>query len=218
VAQQARDWHAWHRDYADPSSPLSRRRRVVQSYLRQTLTEVAPSAEGPIRLLSMCAGDGSDVLEVLAAAGGTPRVRALLVELDAELAGRAGEQAARCGLSDVRVITGDAGRTASYAELAPADVVLACGVFGNISDADVRRTVGALPGLLRPGGRVIWTRGRGAAVLDASRPIRELFAEHGFAELDFTAPADAPFRVGLHRLDGTGLDATELPEQLFRFR
>ena len=222
--EQARDWLAWHRDYADPSSSLSRRRRVVQQYLRQTLTELASSAsaDGPIRLLSMCAGDGSDVLEVLAAAGETPPVRALLVELDPELAGRAGEQAARCGLSDVRVVTGDAGRTASYAELAPADVVLACGVFGNISDADVRRTVGALPGLLRPGGRVIWTRGRGAGDLDASQPIRQLFAEHGFRELAFTAPEDAPFRVGLHRLDelgGAGLDAaTELPEQLFRFR
>jgi Putative methyltransferase len=214
---QRTDWLDWHREYAEPDSSLSRRRRVVQRYLRRTLSELTPTAGRPIRLLSMCAGDGGDVLEVLAEPTAVP-VRALLVELDPELAGRAGAQAARCGLSDVRVVAGDAGRTASYAELTPAEVVLACGVFGNISDADVRRTVGALPGLLRPGGRVIWTRGRGADGLDASQPIRELFAGHGFRELDFTAPADTPFRVGLHRLDGAGSDATELPEQLFRFR
>ena len=213
---QRTDWLDWHREYAEPDSSLSRRRRVVQRYLRQTLAELDP-VDGPVRLLSMCAGDGSDVLEVLAEAGGTPPVRALLVELDPELAGRAGAQATRCGLSEVQVVTGDAGRTASYVELTPAEVVLACGVFGNISDADVRRTIGALPGLLRPGGRVIWTRGRGADGLDASQPIRQLFAERGFTELDFTAPADAPFRVGLCRLDRLPAAITELPTELFRF-
>ncbi|MFL6163111.1 MAG: SAM-dependent methyltransferase [Jatrophihabitantaceae bacterium] len=212
------DWLAWHQEYAEPNSALSRRRRVVQRYLAATLAERAAVPGGdPIRLLSMCAGDGGDVLEVLAETGGTPPVAALLVELDPELAGLARTQAARHGLSSVRVITGDAGRTACYAELTPADIVLACGVFGNIDQADVRRTVGALPALLCPGGRVIWTRGRGDGDADASQPIRQLFAERGFTELDFTVPADAGFRVGLHRLDRPAAEPAELPEQLFRF-
>jgi hypothetical protein len=80
-----------------------------------------------------------------------------------------------------------------------------------------RRTVGALPGLLRPGGWVIWTRGRGADGADASGLVRRLLAERGFTELDFTAPPDARFRVGLHRLDRPPMDSIELPDELFRF-
>ena len=215
-------WLDWHREYDDPSSSLSRRRRVVQGFLRRILAELPPSddpirlAPGePIRLLSMCAGDGSDVLEVLASLRSGPPVRALLVELDPELADRARAEASRLELTEVLVRTADAGHSASYAELAPAHVVLACGVFGNISFADVRQTIDALPGLLRPGGQVIWTRGRGADDLDASQPVRQLFAERGFTELGFTAPEDARFRVGWHRLDRPA--ATELPARLFRF-
>ena len=96
--------------------------------------------------------------------------------------------------------------------------MLACGVFGNIDEAAVRRTVDALPGLLGPAGRVIWTRGRGADGADASQPIRRLFAECGFAELDFTAPDDARFRVGLHRLERAPVSIDELPVELFRFQ
>jgi hypothetical protein len=202
-------WLDWHRAYADPSSSLSRRRRVVQDYLRQSLADLLPAGEA-VRLLSMCAGDGGDVLEVLASA---PAVLALLVELDPELAGRARGAA----LPNVRVLTADAGRTANYADWLPVDVLLACGVFGNISAADVRRTVGALPAMVRPGGWVIWTRGRGDGESDASQPIRQLFADAGFVELDFTAPDDAQFRVGLHRLDRPPAALTELPAELFRF-
>jgi hypothetical protein len=211
---QGTDWLDWHREYAEPNSSLSRRRRVVQGYLRASLAGLA--AAEPIRLLSMCAGDGGDVLEVLAEPTAVP-ARALLVELDPELADRARSEADRLGLAEVLVRTADAGRTANYAELAPAHIVLACGVFGNIDQADVRRTVEALPGLLCPGGRVIWTRGRGADDTDASQWIRQLFAERGFTELDFTAPDDAKFRVGLHRLDREPMAVAELPAQLFRF-
>lgn len=212
-----RHWLDWHREYHDPSSSLSRRRRVVQGYLRQILAELAQVGE-PIRLLSMCAGDGGDVLEVLASRRFSPPVQALLVELDPELADRARALADRLDLAPaVRVRTADAGRVDSYAELAPAHVVLACGVFGNISEADVRRTVGALPGLLCPGGWVIWTRGRGADGTDASGFVRRVLAERGFTELDLTAPDDAMFRVGLHQLDRPPVSLAELPAELFRF-
>jgi Putative methyltransferase len=211
------DWLDWHRDYGDPASSLSRRRRVVQGYLRQILAGCEP-AGAPIRLLSMCAGDGGDVLPVLAAWRSGRLVQALLVELDPELADRARAAAGRLGLaSAVRVRSADAGRSDSYAELAPAHIVLACGVFGNIADADVRRTVDALPGLLCTGGWVIWTRGRGADGTEPSGFVRQLMAERGFTELAFSAPDDAKFRVGLHRLDRPSVGITGLPETLFRF-
>ena len=74
-----RDWVEWHRDYDDPGSLLSRRVELVQGHLRGEL-ERAPA--GDVRLISLCAGQGRDVIGVLT---GHPRrddVRARLVELD----------------------------------------------------------------------------------------------------------------------------------------
>jgi hypothetical protein len=56
------------------------------------------------------------------------------------------------------VIEGDAGQAGIYAGSVPAGLVLACGVFGNVSDEDIRRTIGFIPALCAPGARVIWTR------------------------------------------------------------
>jgi hypothetical protein len=48
-------------------------------------------------------------------------------------------------LSQIEVVTGDASLTDAYAGTVPADLVLVCGVFGNIPDDDVHCTIGALP-------------------------------------------------------------------------
>ena len=58
-----RDWAQWHRDYDDAASLLSRRGEVVQGHLHAEL-ERAPA--GDIRLISLCAGQGRDVIGVLA--------------------------------------------------------------------------------------------------------------------------------------------------------
>ncbi|GIM90809.1 class I SAM-dependent methyltransferase [Paractinoplanes toevensis] len=184
-----KDWVRWHRDYETPGSSLARRLTVVQDYLGRAL------GEGP--LISLCAGDGRDVLPELAR---RRSVRAVLVELDPELSRRARTTAAELGLTGVDVRTADAGDATNYRDAAPAQVVMACGVFGNISETDVRRTVAALPSLLEPGGIVIWTRGRGDSGADPSDAVRGLFAENGFEEMAFARPADARFRVGMHRL------------------
>jgi hypothetical protein len=73
------DWQAWHDEYDDPQSPLARRLRVVRSRIRAALDTAPP---GPLRLVSLRASQGRDVLGALA---GHPRrtdVRARLVELD----------------------------------------------------------------------------------------------------------------------------------------
>lgn len=194
----SKDWVAWHRDYEDPSSSLARRLQVVRSELRTALGLARP-ADGELRLISICAGDGRDALPVLAEGGRD--VRALLVELDPVLCERARSTAAQLGLTGVEVQTRDAGVIDSYPEFTPAHVVLACGVFGNITVRDARQTIAALPNLLAVGGIVIWTRGRNDEGPDPSTAIRELFTAHGFTEVSFTAPDDARFRVGTHRLD-----------------
>ncbi len=68
----------------------------------------------------------------------------------------------------------------------PADLVLVCGVFGNISAADITATVQALPSFCLPGAHVLWTRHRRPP--DATPGIRADFAAAGFTEIAFEAP------------------------------
>ena len=204
----SRDWLRWHAEYETPESSLSRRLRVVQAYVRQALA-LLPAAP---RVLSMCAGDGRDVLPLLPAGA-----RAVLVELDPTLASRARATAEDLGLPGVTVVTGDAGVTDPYLPLAPADLVLACGVFGNIPPEHARRTIAALPGLLAEGGIVVWTRGRPDDGTDPAGLLRKCFAEHGFTSLAFAAPDDARFRVGMDRLSTPMTVAAGAGTRLFAF-
>jgi hypothetical protein len=188
-----RDWREWHRAYddGDAESPLRRRLVIVQARIRALLDRAPP---GPIRVISMCAGEGRDLLGAL---DGHPRrgdVTGRLVELDPDLAATA-RAAAPAG---VEVVTGDASTTSAYVGAVPADLVLVCGVFGNIADPDIERTIATLPSLCAPGATVVWTRHRRAP--DRTVDIREWFARAGFEELSFDAPDDFLFGVGVHRL------------------
>ncbi|MGH4006713.1 MAG: class I SAM-dependent methyltransferase [Pseudonocardiaceae bacterium] len=131
--------------------------------------------------------------------GGRP-VRALLVELDPVLAQRASTTAAELGLSGVEVRKADAGTIDTYLDVPSAHVLLICGVFGNISIDDVRRTIATLSALLATDGIVIWTRGAENTNRDRSQEIRACFADYGFTEISFTSTEDGVFRIGMHRL------------------
>jgi hypothetical protein len=98
----------------------------------------------------------------------------------------------------VRAVVGDAGTTSSFASAVPADLVLVCGIFGNITDEDVRRTIEALPTLCADGATVIWTRHRREP--DLTPTIRGWFAGAGFEELLFASPGIGKYAVGVHRL------------------
>jgi hypothetical protein len=240
-------WERWHGAYDDPASPLSERLRLVQKMVRGALDDVAPSSRDdtasrgrddvaprahgdgstgsagrgpgePIRIISLCAGQGRDVIDVLATHPRAPEVEALLVELDPALAEFARRRAAEAGLGDrVRVETGDASLCHWYAGLVPADLVLVCGIFGNISREDISATVRALPAFLRPGGTVVWTRHRRPP--DATPGIRAEFAEAGFTEIAFDAPDGFILGTGRHRLDGDpgALGSFDPDRRLFDF-
>jgi hypothetical protein len=101
----------------------------------------------------------------------------------------------------VEVVEGDAGWTGSYAGMAPADLVMMCGVWGNVTNEDVRGSIVVLRELCAPGATVLWTRGRFRSD-DLSGQIRDWFAESGFEEVAFDAPPDTAYRVGTHRIVG----------------
>ena len=70
------------------------------------------------------------------------------------------QRAADAGLKKVEAVAGDASLIDAYDGMVPADLVLACGVSGNITDADI------VPHHLLPTGpvqarrTVVWTRHR----------------------------------------------------------
>lgn len=206
-----RDWLAWHDPYDDPSSSLSRRLNVVQRHLAAALDRCDA---GTISILSMCAGQGRDLFGVLDRHPRAPDVTARLVELDDRNVEIASGRAARLDSSRVEVVQGDAGVTDAYAGIAPAAIVLACGVFGNISDSDVKATVATLPSLCNAGATVIWTRHRRSP--DLTPTIRGWFTEAGFQEDAFEALAGTSVGVGAHHLVGQPR-ALEPGRRLFNF-
>jgi hypothetical protein len=190
------DWRDWHDKYDGPDSPLARRLAAVQTQIRIALDESPP---GPLRVISLCAGQGRDLLEVLADHKRRDDVRARLVELDARNAARAAETAQAAGLHRVDVMTADASLVDHYIGIAPADLVLLCGVFGNIGDDDVARTIDACSGLCATGGSVVWTRHRRAP--DLVPRICERFETQGYDRHWLSEP-DTGYGVGVHRFRG----------------
>jgi hypothetical protein len=191
-----RDWVAWHAAYDDPESPLSARLRVVRGHLSDALDAAPP---GPVRLVSLCGGQGHDVLGVLAAHPRGPQVSAVLVEYDPQNAALARQGAAQAELPQVAVRQADAAQVANYADALPADVLLLCGIFGNVSDEDIERTAAAAPALCAPGATVIWTRHRRPP--DLTPRIRGWFQASGFDEVAFDTPdTQTRVSVGVGRL------------------
>ena len=96
----------------------------------------------------------------------------------------------------------------------PADLVLVCGLFGNIVDADIEATIRFLPRLCAPGAWVVWTR-------DPQDPtilpkIDGWFTEAGFAPLPTVVPDNRSFGVGGARLVADP-QPFEPGQALFRF-
>jgi hypothetical protein len=176
--------------YDDPQSITSQRLAVVQDWIRYSVEALPP---GPVRTVSICAGDGRDLVGALAEHPRRTDVHGLLVEIDPTLAER-GRAALWPGLD---YLVADAALTDNYLGAVPANLVLACGIFGNISDDDIAATVRAMPTFLAPGGYVIWTRHRGEP--DMFVTIDDWFMAAGFARV-FASTPDHPYGVGVHRL------------------
>ncbi len=186
-------WHAWHASYANSDSALAARLALVQAQIAGALDRAAP---GPVRAISICAGQGHDLIGVLAEHPRRADVSARLVELDERnvLLARLAAKAAR--LDGVEVLAADAAWTDSYIGAVPADVVVVCGVFGNISTQDVFATIANLRQLCAPDATVVWTRHRHPP--DLVPDVVSAFERAGFEQL---ACEDAPpFAVAASRL------------------
>ncbi len=190
-------WFEWHDRYGDPRDPLAARLRHVRGHLDDALRAAAP---GPIRLVSMCAGQGHDVLGVVPRHPRAPDVRALLVERDERNVAAARQTTMESGAPGVQVVAADASRASVYRDHVPAHIVVACGIFGHLERDDQLRFIAQLPALCAPGARVVWTRDP-----QQSDHLRAAFEAAGFLQRAF-GPTDpeARYGAGVHELVGDG--------------
>jgi hypothetical protein len=205
------DWHEWYQAYDDPDSALSRRLAIVRSEISLALDRLP---KRPWTVLSMCSGDGRDLFGPLAEHRRRRDVSGRLVELDPDLAARAAQAYAAAGLDSVDIITGDAGDPANYGGLT-ADLLLVCGVFGNVSDDGVLQLATKLPSLCRQGATLIWTRHQ--VPPDLTPAIRSTLDKAGFRELGFHPVDRSRGAVGVHRYAGGPAPAVDPNEPLFTF-
>jgi len=193
-----RDYLAWHDDYDHPGSSLHLRLLVVRDLIAAALDEAPP---GPVRFVSMCAGQGRDVLTVARRHRRGGDLVGRLVELDPANVAAARATIAGAGLDGIEVVEGDAGRSDAFLGAAPADLVLACGIFGNVTEEDIRATVEFLPALCAPGATVIWTRGQRED--DLVHTIQDWFTAAGFEARALVTPQRVSFGVGAAEFIGT---------------
>jgi hypothetical protein len=171
------------------------------------------AGSGAARVVSVCAGGERDLLDVLERDRSPVEVCGRLVELDPTLVARTRERIAKAGLDQLEVVCGDAGIGDAYAGAVPADLVLLCGVFGNIADSDIRHTIVALPQLCAYGARIVWTRHRN---VDITRQIRDWLSDAGFEERSFESPGPRSWSVGVHEFGGRPMPL-EAGNRLFTF-
>lgn len=197
VRMDISDWSTWHREYEDPSSELAHRARLVQE---QVVAVVEDSAESPILIVSICGGQGRELLGALEDHPRRIEVTGRLVELDPRNAAYAREWARRAGMDGFEVVDADASLSQTYEGLGRADLVILSGVFGHLDDEDLERTVAFLRELCDTGSTVVWT----TYEVKPERTIRigSSFDKNGFERVAFDVTPGNTFGVVVERYRG----------------
>ena len=87
-----------------------------------------------------------------------------------------------------------------WADVVPVDLLLLCGIFGNVPDEDVERTALASAAIGRPGATVIWTRHRRPP--DLTPAIRGWFPPPAARRSGSGRAVPGGFGVGAELLEG----------------
>ncbi|BCL37523.1 class I SAM-dependent methyltransferase family protein [Nostoc sp. MS1] len=208
-----KDWYEWH-DLYKTEPRLQQRLEIVQEFITHSLNA---SPDGTIRVVSVCAGDGRDLLGTLKNHPRAKDVYARLVELNPQLVERGRATIESLGLAkQIEFVNGDATIASNYVGAVPADIVIVCGVFGNLTDeAQLSRLLDNLRFLSKQGAFVIWTRGHSQGIAH-SDTVRRILSASEFAEVNFKLTATGDMGVGIHRYQGENLPQPK-EQQLFVF-
>ncbi len=208
------DWNDWYKQY-DSFPGLRARLRIVCEQIAATLDD-CPA--GPIRIVSICAGDGRDVIGALHNHPRRNDVTASLLDSDQDSIHRGVAAAEAAGLGgQLHFIHADATLAGNYAGAVPADLVILSGLIGHLRHENVPGFVRSLPMFCRTGGWVIWNRH--LVLYEGQKrvfPIREFFRQAAFKEVHYETTAADGFAVSRVRFTGPvePLDTTRV---LFEF-
>jgi hypothetical protein len=208
-----KDWYEWH-DLYNTELRLQQRLEIVQKFIAHSLNA---SPDGAIRVVSVCAGDGRDLLGTLKNHPRAKDVSARLVELNPQLVERGRATIESLGLAkQIEFVNGDATVAANYVGAVPADIVIVCGVFGNLADEkELSRLLDNLRFLSKQGAFVIWTRGHSQGIPHSDN-VRKILSASEFAEVNFQLTSTGDMGVGIHRYTGENLPQPK-EQQLFVF-
>src|SRR5262245_52437108 len=193
------DWAKWH-DLYDVSIPLKERLLAVRAQIAAAAARVPGTS---VYLVSICAGDGRDVIGTFAAADARQDVHATLIEAHPALVTRGQAAVEQLGLA--RRITfrcADATQSSTYVDLRPAHLIVLSGVFGNLTERNVPRLIAALPSLCARDASVIWTRNLFDDGEEATQSIRQCFVAADFIEEVVVRTPLGLFAVGTHAFRG----------------
>ncbi len=212
-----KDWFEWH-DFYNTEPRLQQRLQLVRESLSESLDGCSV---GIIRVVSVCAGDGRDLLGTLSSHPRSKDVYARLVELNPKLVERGRTAIESAGLGkQIEFINGDATISSNYIQAVPADIIILCGVLGNLADeAELSRLLRNLSFLCKKGSFIIWTRRvRGGSRKDIPyfETVRKLLHEAAFEEISFKLTLTGDTGVGTHRYLDEG-SALPKDQQLFVF-
>lgn len=180
-----------------------KRLRVVQDHIAECLDR---AERGPVRVVSICAGDGRDVVGVLETHERREDVSAWLVELDPKSveAGIAARDATNLK-KQVTFVLGDATDFATFKNILRCDIVVVCGVWGHVPPEERLRLVQALGKFCKPGGFVVWSRRMDRGQFRFA-DVQSLFESNSFERVNESVTSDGKWAVCTHRYIGTTAD------------
>ena len=191
-----RDYLHWHDAYEQPGSPLHRRLQIVIRLIRRAFDDLPP---GPIRVVSLCAGQGADLL---GAADGHPQrahdLTGRMVELN--------RQRRACAVADRRARGSSACRSSKATRPRRTPMRVRCrptscwpaASSATSASRDIERTIRFLPALCAPGAWVVWTRHpRDEELFER---LQRWLVEVGLQPIEVVVADDTTFGVGANRL------------------
>lgn len=181
---------SWHDNYEDKKSSPYKRTLMVKKLIVDYLIN-----KNNITILSICAGQGRDILTSL-----NEDTSAYLIDVDKECVDYAQSYVNKNDLNNVFVIEADASLISTYIDnnVPKADLILICGVFGHLSLEDINLTAQSLKQLIKPDGSVIWSRNKFDK--DITEEVRDSFKLAGYEEEAFISPEKELFSIGMHKL------------------